>query len=76
MDSNIASDDDIGYGIIDLDPYLNALKISSPGAGSHELDLKQSKSEGQHQLQKATLRCFLNYKRKQAGFVVLEATFK
>lgn len=34
MDSNIGSDDDIGYGIIDLDPYLNALKISTPGAGT------------------------------------------
>lgn len=30
MDSNIGSDDDIGFGIIDLDPYLNSLKASSP----------------------------------------------
>lgn len=30
MDSNIASDDVIGYGIIDLDPYLNALQMGSP----------------------------------------------
>lgn len=30
MDSNIASDDVIGYGIIDLDPYLNALQVGPP----------------------------------------------
>ena len=30
MDSNIGSDDDIGYGIVDLDPYLNALNVSAP----------------------------------------------
>lgn len=30
MDSNITSDDVIGYGIIDLDPYLNALQVKSP----------------------------------------------
>lgn len=30
MDSNIASDDPIGYGIIDLDPYLNVLQAKAP----------------------------------------------
>ncbi len=30
MDSNIASDDPIGYGIIDLDPYLNILQTKAP----------------------------------------------
>jgi len=29
MDSNIGSDSNIGYGIIDLDPYLNALQPKS-----------------------------------------------
>ena len=71
MDSNIGSDDDIGYGIIDLEPYLNALKVSSPGAGSQELDMKQSTQQSSPPPQRATLRCFLNYKRKQAGFVLL-----
>lgn len=32
MDSNIGSDDVIGYGIIDLDPYLNVLEVSSPNS--------------------------------------------
>lgn len=36
--------------------------------------MKQSAQ--QPTVQRATLRCFLNYKRKQAGFVMLEATFK
>ncbi len=30
MDNNIGSDSLIGYGIIDLDPYLNALQVKSP----------------------------------------------
>lgn len=30
MDQNIASDDVIGYGIIDLDPYLNVLQVKDP----------------------------------------------
>jgi Ca2+-dependent lipid-binding protein len=32
MDSNITSDDIIGYGIVDLDPYLNSLKASAPAS--------------------------------------------
>ena len=32
MDSNIGSDDVIGYGIIDVDPYLNVLEVSSPNS--------------------------------------------
>jgi Ca2+-dependent lipid-binding protein len=30
MDKNIGSDDAIGYGIIDLDPYLNLLHTKDP----------------------------------------------
>lgn len=30
MDSNIGKDDVIGYGIIDLDPYLNMLQVKDP----------------------------------------------
>ena len=33
MDSNVTSDDVIGYGIIDLDPYLNSLQMSKPSGG-------------------------------------------
>jgi hypothetical protein len=72
MDSNITSDDVIGYGIVDLDPYLNTLKVSAP-----EGELKpQGRSKEHDPVLKATLRCFLNFDRKQAGFVVLEASFK
>lgn len=39
MDRNIASDDVIGYGIIDLDPYLNLLQVKDP-----ELDKKDPNS--------------------------------
>jgi hypothetical protein len=39
MDKNIASDDVIGYGIIDLDPYLNLLQVKDP-----ELDKKDPNS--------------------------------
>ena len=41
MDSNIGSDDVIGYGIIDLDPYLNALQMGSP-----EHDIKPMPPQG------------------------------
>ena len=76
MDSNITSDDVIGYGIVDLDPYLNTLKMSRP-----ETDMKASNQpSGQANtpppVQKTQLRCFLNFDRKQAGFVLFEATFK
>jgi hypothetical protein len=39
MDKNIASDDVIGYGIIDLDPYLNLLQVKDP-----ELEKKDATS--------------------------------
>jgi len=39
MDRNIVSDDVIGYGIIDLDPYLNFLQVKDP-----ELDNKDANS--------------------------------
>ena len=74
MDSNIGSDDLVGFGIIDLDPYLNTLKLSSP-----QSDLTKSKeggSTGTSQANTTSLRCFLTFDRKQAGFVVLEASFK
>lgn len=34
MDSNTTSDSLIGYGIIDLDPYLNTLQVKSPTQSS------------------------------------------
>ena len=83
MDSNIGSDDDIGYGIIDLDPYLNALNASSPPPPPTQTTqplpqegsaMKQSKAAGP--VHKTQLRCFLNYKRKPAGFVLFEASFR
>lgn len=42
MDSNITSDDIIGYGIIDLDPYLNALHVKAPP----ESEIKPENAEG------------------------------
>ena len=75
MDSNIGSDDVIGFGIIDLDPYLNALQVSSPSQ-----EMTKSKGPGPDAsspiVKRAVLRCFLTYDRKQAGFVVIEASFK
>ena len=73
MDSNIGSDDVVGFGIIDLDPYLNTLHASAPQ------DMSKSKEGGKtsdSKQQKASLRCFLTFDRKQAGFVVLEASFR
>ena len=73
MDKNIASDDVIGYGIIDLDPYLNVLQVKDP-----QLEQKEHKeaSGGPKPAKETTLRCFLNYDRRQAGFVQLLASFK
>lgn len=44
MDSNIGSDDVIGYGIIDLDPYLNSLQMGSPNT-----DIKAMKTEANNE---------------------------
>lgn len=79
MDRNIVSDDVIGYGIIDLDPYLNFLQVKDP-----ELDNKDANSLSngpsnpppKQTKKQTTLRCFLNYDRKQAGIVQLLASFK
>lgn len=72
MDSNITSDDVIGYGIIDLDPYLNSLKLGSPPASEGGMN----SSKAPQAPQKTNLRCFLNFERKQAGFVLFQASFK
>ena len=79
MDSNITSDDVIGYGIIDLDPYLNALQVKAPP----EPEVKPENAEGnivrsgiKAEVKKSFLRCFLNFDRKQAGIVTLEASFR
>ena len=66
MDSNITSDDVIGYGIVDLDPYLNSLKLGSPTATEGGVN----SSKAPPAPQKTNLRCFLNFDRKQAGFVL------
>ena len=80
MDSNIGSDDDIGYGIIDLDPYLNKLNVSAPQAQTPSNEggqLQQSKGPNAPvSISKLQLRCFINYKRKPAGFVLFEGSFK
>lgn len=69
MDSNTAgSDSPIGYGIIDLDPYLNTLQVKVPESAPGQTVQKEAQS--------TSLRCFLNYDRKQAGFIMLSATFK
>jgi hypothetical protein len=68
MDSKIGSDSLIGYGIIDLDPYLNALQVRSPEPAPGQVIQKSP--------QAVSLRCFLNYDRTQAGFITLSATFK
>lgn len=69
MDSNTAgSDSPIGYGIIDLDPYLNTLQVKAPESAPGQTVQKEPQS--------IPLRCFLNYDRKQAGFIMLSATFK
>jgi hypothetical protein len=73
MDSNTASDSVIGYGIIDLDPYLNALQAQ---ARAPEHGPAQGGELGKAKDQTANLRCFLNFDRQQAGFIVLAATFK
>lgn len=73
MDSNIGSDDVIGFGIIDLDPYLNALQASGPG---QEMTKSNGPGSSSPIEKKTTLRCFLTFDRKQAGFVVLEASFR
>jgi hypothetical protein len=73
MDSNTASDSVIGYGIIDLDPYLNALQAQ---ARAPEQGPAQGGELGKAKDQTANLRCFLNFDRQQAGFIVLAATFK
>ncbi len=70
MDKNIASDDVIGYGIIDLDPYLNVLQVKDP-----QLETKDSPNTSKP-VKETLLRCFVNYDRKQAGFVQLLASFK
>ena len=83
MDSNIGSDDDIGYGIVDLDPYLNMLNVSAPpnqvpptqsqqGGGQ----LQQSKGPNSVPSRPIQMRCFLNFKRKPAGFVTFEGSFR
>ena len=74
MDSNIGSDDDIGYGIIDLDPYLNMLNLSAPSSQPPPSQPQQGgqmqQSKGPSQLSRPIqMRCFLNFKRKPAGFV-------
>ena len=70
MDSNkMGSDDVIGFGIIDLDPYLNSLQMRKPTSGGET-------SGGPGQPASAPMRCFLNSDRKQAGFVSLMATFR
>ena len=79
MDSNIGSDDDIGYGIIDLDPYLNKLNVSAPQAKTPSNEggqLQQSKGPNAAPSLKVQLRCFINYKRKPAGFVLFEGSFR
>lgn len=68
MDSNTGSDSLIGYGIIDLDPYLSALHVKSPEQSPGHVIPKEPQS--------ISLRCFLNYDRKQAGFITLAATFR
>ena len=69
MDSNTGSADSlIGYGIIDLDPYLNALQVRSPEPSPGHVLHKTP--------QTIALRCFLNYDRKHAGFIALSATFR
>jgi hypothetical protein len=72
MDKSIGSDDVIGYGIIDLDPYLNVLQTKVA-----ESDIKQSGNASLAKEEKSTaLRCFLSHDRKQAGFVTMAASFK
>ena len=74
MDSNIGSDDDIGYGIVDLDPYLNMLNVSAlpsqtPTQSQPGGQLQQSKGPNSAPSRPIQMRCFLNFKRKPAGFV-------
>lgn len=69
LDSNAAGrDSPIGYGILDLDPYLNALQVKSPESSPGKKIEKEPQS--------ISLRCFLNYDRKQAGFIMLTASFR
>lgn len=69
MDSNKGTADSlIGFGIIDLDPYLNALQVKSPERAPGQTVHKSP--------QTISLRCFLNYDRKSAGFITLSATFR
>lgn len=77
MDKNIGSDDVIGYGIIDLDPYLNLLQVKDPELEKKDPNgLPNSSPPKQPAKKQTTLRCFLNYDRKQAGIVQLLASFK
>lgn len=66
MDSNITSDDTIGFGIIDLDPYLEMINAN-----------KGDKENPTNRREVSTnLRCFINHNQKQAGFVLLQAIFR
>ena len=79
MDSNIGSDDDIGYGIIDLDPYLNMLNASTPPSHTPQNQegqgLQQSRAPAPP-TKPVQMRCFINFKRKPAGFVTFEGSFR